>query len=285
LTYSWNFGDGSALSSDANPTHTYNVVGNYTAVVTVTDDFDNYDQASVEIEVTAPNMPPTVSPTATVNDFTVQFMANANDPESEPLTYMWDFGDNTALSSDVNPIHIYVSPGTYTATITVSDGEFTVSDDVAVSIFSSLDVDVYEAKVDSGKKGKVKGKVNLKACFSYIGLPLPSEVIKVDIDGITLIEEPFASFEEEVDKPGKFKYKGNNLHAKIDFNKSKIKVSRHRMLLNGLDNGNGVDVVISFGLSTGSDNIVMKEKHKGHDDDHKIKWSYKVKHHHHNCDN
>jgi PKD repeat protein len=37
LTYSWNFGDGSALSSAANPSHTYTAAGNYTATLTVTD--------------------------------------------------------------------------------------------------------------------------------------------------------------------------------------------------------------------------------------------------------
>ncbi len=285
LSYEWNFGDPTSLfnvSTLENPTHIYKGVGDFIAVVTITDNFGNTDQASVEVAVTAPNMPPTVSPTATVDGFTVQFVANAIDPESNPLTYEWDFGDGTYVPTEINPIHTYNIPGTYTATVTVSDGEFTVHGQTTVSVFSALDVDVFEAKVDSGKKGKVKGKINLKACFSYIGLPLPSEVIKVDFDGINLIEVPFADFEEDVDKPGKFKYKNKNLYMKIDLNKSKLKVSRHNMLLNGLDNSNGMDVFVSFGLSTGSDNIVMKEKHNGHDD-HKMKWSYKEKHHHHDC--
>jgi PKD repeat protein len=37
LTYSWNFGDGSAASTVANPSHVYNAAGNYTATLTVTD--------------------------------------------------------------------------------------------------------------------------------------------------------------------------------------------------------------------------------------------------------
>jgi PKD repeat protein len=291
LIFYWDFGDPASGASNTstliNPTHIYSDVGNHTAVVTVTDDFSNTDQASVEIEVTAPNMPPTVAPTATVDDFTVQFVANANDPEGDPLTYTWDFSDSTALSSDVNPTHIYNNPYTYTATVTVSDGEFDVSGDVIVSVFSSLEVDVFEANVNSGKKGKVKGKINLKAYVCFEGLPLPSDIIKVDCDGITLIEEPFGSFEEKVNKPGIFKYKEKNLYGKIDFSKSKIEVSRHKMLLNGFDNSNGVDVFISFGLSTGSDHILMKKKHgddDSSDDDHRKRWYYKEKHHHANCD-
>jgi PKD repeat protein len=36
ITYSWNFGDGSAASVDPNPVHTYTAAGVYTAVLTVT---------------------------------------------------------------------------------------------------------------------------------------------------------------------------------------------------------------------------------------------------------
>mgnify|MGYP000017528900 CR=1 FL=1 len=37
LSYSWNFGDGSAGSTEANPAHVYSAAGNYTATLTVTD--------------------------------------------------------------------------------------------------------------------------------------------------------------------------------------------------------------------------------------------------------
>ena len=36
-SYSWNFGDGSAASTSASPSHVYQNPGNYTAVLTVTD--------------------------------------------------------------------------------------------------------------------------------------------------------------------------------------------------------------------------------------------------------
>ena len=37
LTYSWDFGDGSAASTQQNPTHSYTTAGTYTAKVTVSD--------------------------------------------------------------------------------------------------------------------------------------------------------------------------------------------------------------------------------------------------------
>jgi len=40
---------------------------------------------------------------------------------SQPLTYDWNFGDGSARSDVQNPIHTYSGPGTYTATLTLTD--------------------------------------------------------------------------------------------------------------------------------------------------------------------
>lgn len=88
------------------------------------------------------NEPPTVIPgpdvTAFVND-TVEFIAIADDPEQQPLTFTWTFGDvsdpvvltvsapATGLyESRVN--HMYNMTGTYTVVVTVTDGVSFVSD-------------------------------------------------------------------------------------------------------------------------------------------------------------
>ena len=52
-TYAWDFGDGVGTSSSANPTYTYTSVGNYTAVLTVTDGGSLQDTANVPIIVNA----------------------------------------------------------------------------------------------------------------------------------------------------------------------------------------------------------------------------------------
>jgi len=276
LSYFWYFGDpGSLGSSAAITSHTYNKPGNYTALVTVTDDFGNTAQASVLIRVTEPNLPPTVAPTASVYNGTapleVQFTANAADPEGTPLTYAWTFGDG-ATSTLQDPLHTYTSAGTYVASVTASDGNLSTSASVTISVSSPLACNVTEAEADEGKKGKVEGKVDMKANFTYAGLPAPSDLVEVVFDGITLISEPFAVFNEETDKPGLYEFEDKDLHVKMDFNKGTMKVSRHKMLLDGVDDSNGVDVVISFGNATCTDHMVMEE----HDNDnHEKKMSHK----------
>jgi glucose/arabinose dehydrogenase/regulation of enolase protein 1 (concanavalin A-like superfamily) len=53
---------------------------------------------------------------------TVNFSgANSADPEGAPLTYQWDFGDGTT-SALLSPTKTYQSAGTFTATLSVSDG-------------------------------------------------------------------------------------------------------------------------------------------------------------------
>lgn len=39
-----------------------------------------------------------------------------------PTNWSWDFGDNTAVSTEQNPSHTYDADGTYTVTLTVGDG-------------------------------------------------------------------------------------------------------------------------------------------------------------------
>ena len=43
------------------------------------------------------------------------------DPEGQPLTYHWNFGDGET-GTGVNPTHVYAQDGTYTITLTVNDG-------------------------------------------------------------------------------------------------------------------------------------------------------------------
>lgn len=57
---------------------------------------------------------------------TVNFSSSGtNDPDGNPLTYLWDFGDGTT-STAANPQKIYANRGRYTVQLKVSDGTYTV---------------------------------------------------------------------------------------------------------------------------------------------------------------
>jgi glucose/arabinose dehydrogenase len=62
------------------------------------------------------------SPTSGRAPLVVNFSsAGSSDPEGQPLSYSWDFGDGTS-STDANPTHTYTRSGRYTARLSVSDG-------------------------------------------------------------------------------------------------------------------------------------------------------------------
>ena len=68
---------------------------------------------------------------------TVNFSsAGTTDQEGDPLTYSWDFGDGSALSTDPNPVHQYTSRGEYLAILTVSDGKPSPGPDVAAVLIT-----------------------------------------------------------------------------------------------------------------------------------------------------
>ena len=128
LTYSWDFGDGTQ-GSGVTTTHTYTVAGNYTATLTVDDGNGGTHQSNISIEVTdppSPNQDPIAAFTATPETgeapLLVSFDAtSSSDPDGDPLTYSWDFGDGTQ-GSGLTTTHTYTVAGNYTATLTVDDG-------------------------------------------------------------------------------------------------------------------------------------------------------------------
>ena len=70
---------------------------------------------------TPTNGAPTAAFTASCTDLSCSFdAAGSSDPDGDALSYAWDFGDGNS-GSGVSPGHTYTA-GTYTVTLTVSDG-------------------------------------------------------------------------------------------------------------------------------------------------------------------
>jgi PKD repeat protein len=126
-SYSWSFGDGGVIR-EQNQVHSYKNAGNYTAILTVTDDRGAVGAVSVKISVgaTGSNRPPVATasaiPTSGSVPLAVTFTGSGSDPDGSIASYSWAFGDGTT-SGQQSPSHTYGTAGSHTATLTVTDNQ------------------------------------------------------------------------------------------------------------------------------------------------------------------
>jgi PKD repeat protein len=142
-SYEWAFGDGRIASGDR-VTHTYSTAGDYTVILTVTDDSGAKATASKSISVSdassaGPTAQFTVSPAAPTVNAMINFDASQSTARagSNITVYEWNFGDNLGYyqcpvaapmtppcSTDAKRIqHAYGAAGSYTVTLTVTDSQ------------------------------------------------------------------------------------------------------------------------------------------------------------------
>jgi PKD repeat protein len=132
--WSWNFGDGTPVSTDQNPTHAYASAGTgYTVVLTVTDSLTDTNAISHNVAPVAapPPSTPVAAFTSSCTNLSCSFTDTSTDSGSTVNGWSWDFGDGSPVSTDQNPTHVYAAAGTgYSVTLTVTDG---LSDSNAIS--------------------------------------------------------------------------------------------------------------------------------------------------------
>ncbi|MFY7898928.1 MAG: PKD domain-containing protein, partial [Chitinophagaceae bacterium] len=141
LTYDWDFGDGSAHSSSANPTHVYPSGGSYTVTLVVTN--SNGSLTATSSQTVTYYVTPTAQFTSNVNyngDFysnpLVEFSASnttVNDASAN-LVYSWNFGDGSSLVSGIAPSHSYATGGNKTVTLTVTNTNGNTTNTIAFTV-------------------------------------------------------------------------------------------------------------------------------------------------------
>ncbi|NLX13714.1 MAG: PKD domain-containing protein [Phycisphaerales bacterium] len=93
------------------------------------------------------NTPPTAQITADIIQgdapLTVQFSAaGASDPDGDPLSYAWNFGDGQSTTTSANStMHTYTTPGDYATVLTVTDGRGGIADAGVVINVTAPDTD------------------------------------------------------------------------------------------------------------------------------------------------
>ncbi|MFK7771704.1 MAG: PKD domain-containing protein [Saprospiraceae bacterium] len=116
---SWDFGDGTLPSTDANPTHVYQNDGFYT--VTLTREIAGCTSShttTTEIEVFA--LPDVAYNNDNTLGCSIPHAVNFTGTSADAISWSWDFGDGST-SNQQNPNHVYTDFGTYNVSLTVTN--------------------------------------------------------------------------------------------------------------------------------------------------------------------
>ncbi|MCJ8314537.1 MAG: PKD domain-containing protein, partial [Saccharospirillaceae bacterium] len=126
VSYNWDFGD-NQTSMLANPAHTFLAANTYSVVLIVSDSTGNQVVYTRDVFVSAAV---NIAPIAKIAQATQTFLSvdvsavGSRDPEGGDVSYIWNFGDGTIKQTQSTLwLHEYQAAGTYTITLTVSDGE------------------------------------------------------------------------------------------------------------------------------------------------------------------
>ncbi|MGR3320191.1 MAG: PKD domain-containing protein [Candidatus Anammoxibacter sp.] len=116
-SWTWVFGDGDT-SSEQNPAKTYNIVGNFTVRLTVSDGSGSVtvEKTIIVLDITDCAAAFKANKTTGIAPLEVQFTDIST---GNPTSWAWVFGDGD-ISSDQNPIHTYKKEGFFAVKLTVS---------------------------------------------------------------------------------------------------------------------------------------------------------------------
>ena len=129
--YGWSFGDG-VTGEGKQVVHVYDMPGQYRVLLTIRDDSGSRCAGAQDAMTVQVNAPPVADAGPDLETFhggaydAVLFDGTRSfDPDGDPLTYRWDFGDG-AVGTGPKTSHVYKRPGSFTVRLRVSDGTNTV---------------------------------------------------------------------------------------------------------------------------------------------------------------
>lgn len=142
-SFGWTFEGGDpAVSNVENPSVTWNQPGVYQIVLTVS----NAAGTATATSTVTVNTVPTAGFTSTNAGLSVQLTNTSTGGSS----YLWDFGDGSPTSTEVNPVHDYAATGSYTIKLLVTNDCGTAEFAQSVEIVGAPPIAMFSAESTKG---------------------------------------------------------------------------------------------------------------------------------------
>ena len=132
-SYVWDFGDGSASTTEESPQHIFTSGGTFTVQLIVEGDGGTHS-ISKTVNISDPIGPAANFTFDGANDFAPCNVTFTNS-STNATSYVWDFGDGSASTTTTDPAHIFNSGGVFSVTLTaISDaGTNSITKNVNIS--------------------------------------------------------------------------------------------------------------------------------------------------------
>lgn len=163
LVYRWDFGNGSDVSTEQQPTVTYDDLGEYVVTLSVIDESNVTYEIVLDFVLDVQPVSATIS--QTITNLKVNFSSSITGGSGDN-TYLWNFGDGNTSTSQ-NPIHFYTAAGTYDVTLLVTDsaGE---SSEATTSVTVTAATVVTPPPATNSGGGSGGGSLGLFALFGLL---------------------------------------------------------------------------------------------------------------------
>ena len=119
-SWTWDFGDNTAPSTEQNTSHTYTTEGVYEVCLSIETSLGCSDTECKPVNVTTVEC---LAQFELVPDGLLVGTINLSVFEGNDVKYNWDFGDGLGFSTTAEPTHLYKEPGTYLVCLTLISGD------------------------------------------------------------------------------------------------------------------------------------------------------------------
>ncbi|MCB9101309.1 MAG: PKD domain-containing protein, partial [Anaerolineales bacterium] len=154
LTYEWDLnGDGIFETPGKNVNASWPTPGVKSITLRVSDEDGGATTSATTVNVGSPPTANAGGPYGGPENSVIAFTGSGSDPDNDPLTYSWTFGDGSS-GTGATPSHRYVDNGTYTAILTVNDGRGGVATSQATVTINNVAPTAKISSPASGNEGQ-----------------------------------------------------------------------------------------------------------------------------------